>query len=57
MSEQETYLGDGLYASFDGFQFCLRAPRQDGDHIVFLEPIVLTAFNEFVERTMKALKS
>ena len=24
----ETYLGDGLYASFDGFSFVLRAPRE-----------------------------
>lgn len=48
----ETYLGDGLYASFDGFQFVLRAPRPDGDreiyHWVALEPAVLEAFMRFV---------
>ena len=33
-SPDETYLGDGLYASFDGWQFRLRAPREFGDHIV-----------------------
>jgi hypothetical protein len=32
MSAHETYLGDGLYASFDGWQVKLRAPRDGGDH-------------------------
>ena len=36
----ETYLGDGLYASFDGFSFVLRAPREGGNHWVALEPFV-----------------
>ena len=34
----ETYLGDGLYASFEGYQIVLRAPREGGDHWVALEP-------------------
>jgi hypothetical protein len=33
----EFYLGDGLYVSFDGWHFVLRAPRENGDHIVYLE--------------------
>lgn len=37
MAEKETYLGDGLYASFDGWQIYLRAPREDGDHFVALD--------------------
>jgi hypothetical protein len=48
MSEKETYLGDGLYASFDGYQFDLRAPREHGDHWVGLEPQVLNSFIDFV---------
>lgn len=47
--ENEEYLGDGLYANFDGFAFWLRAPRRDGDHVVALEPEVLKAFLRFVE--------
>lgn len=47
---EETYLGDGLYASFDGFQFRLRAPRLEGDHEVFLEPMVLVAFQDYVNK-------
>ena len=47
MQMTETYLGDGLYASFDGFQFCLRAPRGNGDHKVFLDAATMHAFDQF----------
>lgn len=50
-SPSETYLGDGLYASHDGYQYVLRAPREFGDHYVALEPEVLSAFLKYVERT------
>lgn len=46
----EVYIGDGLYASFDGYQFILRAPREGGDHFVALEPGVLAEFNNYVRR-------
>jgi hypothetical protein len=46
-SDNETYLGDGLYASFDGWQFCLRAPRGQSDHVVYLDPIVFASFNQY----------
>lgn len=53
---KEVYLGDGLYASFDGFMFTLRAPRDGGDHHVGLEPDVMEAFFRFVQdQTAKAL--
>lgn len=45
---EEHYLGDGLYASRDGFQVCLRAPRGDLDHVVYLEPQVLASFMRYV---------
>ena len=46
----ETYLGDGLYASRDRFgAITLRAPRgADGDHFVVLEPQVLAAFDAWI---------
>lgn len=47
-AQQETYLGDGLYASFDGFAIWLRAPREGGDHIVALEPLVYAELVRFV---------
>jgi hypothetical protein len=40
MSGHEVYVGDGLYASFDGFMITLRAPREGGDHWIGLEPDV-----------------
>ena len=45
----EIYLGDGLYASSDGWQITLRAPREGGDHFVYLEPQVLESFERFVK--------
>ena len=45
--DKETYLGDGLYASFDGFSIWLRAPRENGDHLVALEPSVYAALTAF----------
>ena len=42
---RESYIGDGLYVSHDGFQVKLRAPRGlDGDHEVYLDPSVLIEF-------------
>ena len=49
MSEGEVYLGDGLFASWDGYQIRLRAPRSGGDDEVFLEAETLAAFLEFVK--------
>jgi hypothetical protein len=50
-SIKETYLGDGLYASFDGSMVILRAPREHGDHWVGLESRVWDALVEFVAET------
>ena len=53
MTTNEHYIGDGLYASFDGFGFTLRAPRETGDHTVYLEPDVLASFIQYVEQIKK----
>jgi len=37
----QEYLGDGLYAEFDGWQFRLYCDRETGRHEVFLEDAVL----------------
>lgn len=44
-----TYLGDGVYASFDGYQVWLRTPRESGWHEIALEPPVLAALEEYVQ--------
>jgi hypothetical protein len=48
---EERYLGDGLFASFDGYQIWLRA---GGDHCVALEPDVVGAFLEFVSEVRRS---
>lgn len=56
----ETYLGDGLYASYDGFAIWLRAPRDHVDHEVALEPEVLHNFLNFaftIERCGKIIRN
>lgn len=52
--EVETYLGDGLYASFNGEYIRLRAPRIGEDHIVYLGPEVLVAFEQYIEKVKEA---
>jgi len=47
MAAGETYLGDGCYARFDGYQIWLRAPREHGDHEIALEPDVFNALVEY----------
>jgi hypothetical protein len=55
-TEGETYLGDGLYVAFDGWQIRLRAPREGGDHEVYLEPHVFEEFMVWVE-ALRAAKA
>jgi hypothetical protein len=44
----DTYLGDGLYASFDGYQIRLYTERANGTHEVFLDDATLARFEAFV---------
>ena len=45
--QEETYLGDGVYASFDGYQIWLRA--DEGSHVnrIALEPAVYNAVRAY----------
>ncbi len=45
----ETYLGDGLYISMAGTMVRLRAPRDNEDHVVYLETDVLNAFLSWIK--------
>jgi hypothetical protein len=49
----ETYLGDGVFVSFDGWQIRLRTPRDGGDHEVYLDAPVLEEFLRFVDALPK----
>ena len=49
--EIKDYLGDGLYAKFDGYQIELRANDfNNPTDTVYLEPAVLEALNRFTKR-------
>ena len=53
-TQEPTYLGDGLYADFDGYQIELFAT--DGIHVtnkVYLEPKVLENFLNYVKVVRK----
>ena len=41
------YLGDGVYVSFDGFQFWLHVGAHTNPPAVALEPQVLANLNEY----------
>jgi hypothetical protein len=47
------YLGDGLYAEFDGFQFILSADRFGTEHWIALEPDV---FDNLIELRKEVYK-
>jgi hypothetical protein len=49
-SMTEEYLYDGVYASFDGFQIKLRTEREEGDHVIYLEPRLWNELKEFAKR-------
>lgn len=46
MSETETYLGDAVYASFDGYQIWLRT-GDGNDNRIALEPAVFSALLDY----------
>ena len=48
MGEHETYLGDGVYASFDGYQIWLAVNHHE-NKVVALEPSVFDRLYKFVE--------
>jgi len=48
----ETYIGDGLYASFDGYQIRLRAPREGSDHVVYLDNATFSLFMDYVQEAV-----
>ena len=54
MMPTESYIGDGLFASFDGYQIKLRAPRENGDHEVYLEPQAFAELVRFAYETSGA---
>lgn len=54
---QKTYLGDGLYATFDGDHFILSTPRENGEHWVGLEPPVFEALLRYRKEVYQQAES
>lgn len=51
MENKTEYLGDGLYAVFDGYGIQLRAnDRERPTDTVYLEPAVLSALKRFADQ-------
>ena len=44
---KETFIGDGVYASFDGYQIDLRAPRAHGSDHIILERALLKSLIQY----------
>jgi len=54
MKIEKTYLGDGLYAEYDGYQFALKAnDDKNPTDTVYLEPKVFIAFLDFASKYLK----
>jgi hypothetical protein len=48
--DKEVYLGDGCFASFDGWSIWLRTQRDDGvDHLVALDPQVFWKLRDYAK--------
>lgn len=51
------YLGDGVYASFDGYQIWLHVGSHEAPPVVALEPAVMENLNQYMKRIAAARKS
>ncbi len=47
--QQESYIGDGVYTSFDGEYIVLRTPRENSDHVIYLDVGVYRSLVEYAE--------
>lgn len=50
---EKTYLGDGLFVSFDGFHIILSAERENGMDWVALEPCVFDQLVDYRKQLYK----
>lgn len=57
LHNKETYIGDGVYVRFDGYQIWLRTPRESGDHEIALEHAVYEALTNYVRNLLDEVKA
>ena len=53
---EDRYLGDGVYASFDGYHIILDLRAQDSTTRIALEPEVLASLNHSVDDLRKIVE-
>jgi hypothetical protein len=51
------YLGDGVYAHFDGYSIGLSVNTHRDEPAVWLEPQVLAALNQFAQRMIQQVQA
>ncbi len=49
MTTTQDYMGDGVYAEYDGYGVTLRANSHDNTNLIYIEPFVLDNINNFVK--------
>ena len=54
---EDRYLGDGVYASFDGYHVVLDLRAQDNTTKIFLDPQVVFALREFTRDIVEDRKA
>jgi hypothetical protein len=54
--ERESYIGDGVYVSFDGWYVWLYTDRENGRHKIALEPAVFDKLLQFTKEVWKEEK-
>lgn len=54
MSElTRTYLGDGVYAAYDGEHIVLTTERDGREETIYLEPRLVTELFHYIEKAMR----
>jgi len=53
---RSTYLGDGVYASFDGYHIWLKTEGSWNKQEIALEPSVIKALNEYNKQVEEAVE-
>jgi hypothetical protein len=56
-SDWKRYLGDGVYADFDGYHIVLSTEREYGIHTIYLEPSVLSALMDLNDEINEAWRA
>jgi len=53
----KTYLGDGVYATFDGYQVWLTTERENGEHKIAIDPYVMACLEEYYRAAVQKQRS